>query len=158
MRLQVLKVGKPTDKAYDLLARKYQQRLKGFCRIESTILKAQDGLEKSTRELLNRLGIESTKLIKDPAHALISLDERGANLSSPKLAQKIRCFMDDRRIKQLSFVVGGPYGIPGELRIASNHIWSLSEAVFPSDMAWVMVWEQIYRASTIIRGTPYHHQ
>ncbi|SMF66954.1 23S rRNA (pseudouridine(1915)-N(3))-methyltransferase RlmH [Pseudobacteriovorax antillogorgiicola] len=157
MKIQIVKVGKPADKTYLQLAKKYETRLKSFCKLDSRILKAQDGVEKSTRDLLAKLDIDPTTLRPDPGHVIYTLDERGRNFSSPDLAKTLRTSIDDGRVKTVSFVIGGPYGVPEELKKASQHVWSLSNAVFPSDMAWVMVWEQVYRASTIIRGTSYHH-
>jgi 23S rRNA (pseudouridine1915-N3)-methyltransferase len=88
----------------------------------------------------------------------VVLDERGKDLSSPELAQFIQSKMDLGHTKSLSFVIGGPYGISDELRQQADFVWRLSKGVFPSDLAWVMVWEQIYRAANILRGTPYHHE
>ena len=58
---------------------------------------------------------------------------------------------------KMTFVIGGPYGLTDEVRQQADLVLSLAKGVFPSDLAWVMLWEQLYRASTIIRRTPYHH-
>ena len=155
MKVRVLKIGKPADKAYSDLVEKFEKRLKGFLKFEGTMLKAHQGTERSLKELFSKLDMDGGK--KDPGHYIICLDERGKIYSSPSLAGMIEEKMHDNQIKQLSFVIGGPYGLPEELRTRADQIWSLSNAVFPSDMAWLMVWEQLYRASTIIRGTGYHH-
>ena len=157
MKIRVIKIGKPADKAYTQLAEKFEKRLKGFCKFEHLVLKAHDGVEKSKRELFSKLELDASGRPTNPAHKIVSLDERGKIFSSPDLAKFVESSINNSQIKCLSIVIGGPYGIPAELRTESHQIWSLSHAVFPSDMAWVMVWEQLYRASAIIRGTSYHH-
>ena len=157
MRVRVLKIGKPADKAYATLVEKFEKRLRPFCRVENLVLKAQDGVEKSKKDLFSKLGLDLNKSSKDSSHVIVTLDERGRNFSSPEIAKIFQDKLNDGRVKNLTFVIGGPYGVPKELREISDHVWSLSKAVFPSDLAWTMVWEQVYRATTIIRGTAYHH-
>ncbi len=155
MKIRVLKIGKPADNAYASLVEKFEKRLKGFLKFENEITKSFRGTEKSTKELLSKLNIEHGR--KDPGQFLVCLDERGSILSSPQLATIVQKHMEVSHIKQVDFVIGGPYGLPTPLMQVADMSWSLSHAVFPSDMAWLMVWEQLYRASTIIRGMPYHH-
>ena len=88
---------------------------------------------------------------------IITLDERGEILSSPKLAKKFESIMNSGITKEILIVIGGPFGLPDELKAITDFNWSFSKAVFPSDLAWVMTWEQVYRANAILRGSPYHH-
>jgi 23S rRNA (pseudouridine1915-N3)-methyltransferase len=152
MKIQIIKVGKPAHAAYEELAEMFAKRLKPIWKIEEHIVRAA-GSERAGRELQTKLG-----LTDDPLKAVVVLDERGKDLSSPELAQFIQSKMDHGHTKSLSFVIGGPYGISDELRQQADFVWRLSKGVFPSDLAWVMVWEQIYRAASILRGTPYHHE
>lgn len=158
LKVRVFKIGKPSDKTYASLAEKFETRFKSFCKAENIVIKAYEGTERSTKDLLARLNLGGQGKAMDPSHILVSLDERGQNFTSPQVADILRSSIDDGRIKYLDFVIGGPYGLSQHLKSQSHHVWSLSKAVFPSDLAWVMVWEQIYRASTIIRGTSYHHE
>ena len=155
MKVRVLKIGKPADKAYATLVEKFEKRLTSFLKIENQVAKAFRGVEKSSKELFYKLNLEDGR--KDPSQYLVCLDERGSQLSSPNFAKIIEKQMVASHIKRLDFVIGGPYGLPTELIKLADFHWSLSDAVFPSDLAWLMVWEQLYRASTIIRGMPYHH-
>lgn len=158
MKIQVIKIGRPAHPAYADLVQVYLKRLKPIWKVEDLIIKAQSHEERSGKELFQRLGWnpQGTKL--DPGHKVIVLDERGRGLSSPQLAQYLAQQMDQSFCKTLSVVIGGPFGLSEELLKGADLVWSLSPAVFPSDMAWLMVWEQLYRASTIIRGTGYHHE
>ena len=75
--------------------------------------------------------------------------------SSPQLAQ----FLEKRALdgREVSFVIGGPDGIPSEVTAALNHVWSMSKLTFPHDLAMLVLLETLYRASTISAGLPYHH-
>ncbi|HYX39306.1 MAG TPA: 23S rRNA (pseudouridine(1915)-N(3))-methyltransferase RlmH [Oligoflexus sp.] len=152
MKIQIIKVGKPAHAAYEELAEMFAKRLKPIWKIEEHIVRAA-GSERAGKELQSKLGMSG-----DPHQAVVVLDERGKDLTSPELAQFIQSKMDLGHTKSLTFVIGGPYGISDELRQQADFVWRLSKGVFPSDLAWVMVWEQIYRAASILRGTPYHHE
>jgi 23S rRNA (pseudouridine1915-N3)-methyltransferase len=156
MKIQIIKVGKPAHEAYEELAGMFAKRLKPIWKIEEHLIRATES-ERSGKELHARIGLNGEGQKLDPHQALILLDERGKDLSSPELAQFIQLKMDHGQTKTLSFVIGGPYGISDELRQRADFVWRLSKGVFPSDLAWVMVWEQLYRAASILRGTPYHH-
>ncbi|MEO8105109.1 MAG: 23S rRNA (pseudouridine(1915)-N(3))-methyltransferase RlmH [Candidatus Saccharibacteria bacterium] len=85
---------------------------------------------------------------------LVALVIDAPQLSSPGLAN----FLDKRALegKELSFIIGGPDGLPGEVIAHAKHIWSLSKLTFPHDLAMVVLLETLYRASTINSGQPYH--
>lgn len=157
MKIQIIKVGKPAHAAYESLAAMFAKRLKPIWKIEEHIIRSS-GAERSGRELYTRLACSAEGRKLDAQHAIVVLDERGKDLSSPDLAQFIQKKMDQNSIKTLSFVIGGPYGLTEQLRQEAELIWRLSLGVLPSDLAWVVVWEQIYRASSILRGTAYHHE
>ncbi len=60
--------------------------------------------------------------------------------------------------KEVSFIIGGPEGLPDEVIQAADTQWSLSALTFPHDMAMVVLAEALYRASTIAAGHPYHRE
>jgi len=91
-----------------------------------------------------------------PAGALIcALDERGALMSSIGFAEQLACWRDDGR-GDAAFVVGGADGIAPALRARADTCLSLGKMVWPHMLARVMLCEQLYRAATILAGTPYH--
>ena len=87
--------------------------------------------------------------------ALIALDERGDDLSSRELAEQIKTFQDDGR-QALAFVIGGADGLDPSLIKTANRCLAFGRAVWPHRLVKVMLAEQIYRASTILSGHPYH--
>ena len=91
-----------------------------------------------------------------PAGALIcTMDERGKVISSPDLAQKLAGWRDEGRAN-IAFVIGGADGIDPSLRAKADFSISLGKMVWPHMLARVMLCEQLYRASTILAGSPYH--
>lgn len=86
--------------------------------------------------------------------ALVVLDERGKLLSSPEFAQTIATWRDQAR--DIAFVIGGADGISPQLRGRADLAISFGRMVWPHMLARVMLAEQIYRATTILSGSPYH--
>jgi len=91
-----------------------------------------------------------------PKGAVIcTLDERGALLSSPEFSQKLANWRDAGR-SDLAFVIGGADGIDPSLRNKADFSLSFGKMVWPHMMARVMLCEQLYRAASILSGSPYH--
>ena len=150
MKLHIFKIDKPARREYDALVDIYRKRLRGAASIQEVFFSSRSG-EKQTQEKilehLNRLG----------GAYLVCLDERGRQWTSPDFAKKVKDWQDNPQIRNLVLLVGGPYGLSGPLKEASRETWSLASGVFPSDLAWLMVWEQVYRAFSINSGSSYHH-
>ena len=91
-----------------------------------------------------------------PGDVAILLDERGRQYTSREFAEMI-----DRHalqsVKRLVFVIGGPYGFSKEVYDRADSLLSLSKMTFSHEMVRLFFTEQIYRAMTILRGEPYHH-
>ena len=91
-----------------------------------------------------------------PGDVAILLDERGRQYTSREFAGMI-----DRHalqsVKRLVFVIGGPYGFSKEVYDRADSLLSLSKMTFSHEMVRLFFTEQIYRAMTILRGEPYHH-
>ncbi len=85
----------------------------------------------------------------------VALDERGRTLTSPKFATRIAEWRDAGR-GDLAFVIGGADGIDPALRSTMDFSLSFGAMVWPHMLARVMLAEQIYRATTILAGGPYH--
>ena len=87
---------------------------------------------------------------------VIVCDERGKNISSPEYSEILnKAFLDSREVVIL---IGGAYGFTDEVRKKADFVWSFSKLVFPHMIARLIVAEQIYRASQIAEGRPYHHE
>lgn len=87
---------------------------------------------------------------------VVLLDERGKELTSRDFSGMIERRMI-QGIKRLVFVIGGPYGFAKEVYDRADDKLSLSRMTFTHEMVRLFFVEQIYRAMTIMRGEPYHH-
>lgn len=87
--------------------------------------------------------------------ALCVLDERGKTLSSPEFAQTLAQWRDAGR-QDAAFVIGGADGIDPSLRGRADLAISFGRMVWPHMLVRVMLAEQLYRAATILAGSPYH--
>lgn len=91
------------------------------------------------------------KRILRQTQSYILLDDRGKELTSEGFA----AFLKDK--ESIDFVIGGPYGVSGEVREKARETIALSRMTFTHEMARLILLEQLYRASTIIKGREYHH-
>lgn len=87
--------------------------------------------------------------------SLIFLDERGKNLTSPQLAEALARLRDEGA-RQAVFAIGGPDGHDEALRSRAALVWSFGALTWPHQLARIMLAEQLYRATTILSGHPYH--
>ena len=86
---------------------------------------------------------------------VICCDERGENISSREYSSKLsEVFLQG---KDVVILIGGAFGFDEEVRKKADFVWSFSKLVFPHQIARLIVTEQIYRASEIFKGSPYHH-
>ena len=91
-----------------------------------------------------------------PAMDVVLLDERGQEFRSIELADWLQKKMNSG--KDLMLIIGGPFGFSKEVYARANGQWSLSRLTFSHQMIRIMAIEQIYRAMTILRNEPYHHE
>lgn len=144
MKLQIVKLGRAAYPEIRTLVTMYEERLRTFTRIDNFELRDPDVKSGPHRSHL-------------PGHMLVALDEEGQEWTSSETAGRLKAWLDDPAIKGVTFVIGGPMGLDADTRREAKVHWSLSKATLTSDMAWLLCWEQIYRAFNIIKGTPYHH-
>lgn len=91
-----------------------------------------------------------------PSDTLVLLDEHGKELRSIELAKWLE--QKQQTARRLVFVIGGPYGFSEAVYSRANEKLSLSKLTFSHQMVRLVFTEQIYRACTIIKGEPYHHE
>jgi len=91
-----------------------------------------------------------------PNQVIILADERGKNISSPELSDKLSKIFNSS--SEAVIIIGGAYGVSSEVREKADFIWSFSKLVFPHMLMRIMVTEQIYRAQEIANGGKYHHE
>ena len=150
MRLRIIWTGKTRDARLRALVDDYAERLSHFVRCEVTELRELGRADKS--------GIErETKRISDalrPGAVTVLLDSEGAEWTSQQLAAQVQSW-EGSGIKEVAFVIGGPNGLAGDFKARADKLWSLSRLTLTHEMARVLLFEQLYRAYTIIHGLPY---
>ena len=92
-----------------------------------------------------------------PEDFLVTLDERGKQLSSEGLANFLQA-QSNSSVKNLVFLIGGAFGLDEKIIAKAKFNWSLSSLTFPHQLVRLILAEQIYRACTILRNEKYHHK
>jgi 23S rRNA (pseudouridine1915-N3)-methyltransferase len=85
---------------------------------------------------------------------VVALEITGKDITSHQLADFLRG--RELEAREISFVIGGPDGLPSEIRTSADYQWSLSRLTLPHDLAMVVTLEALFRASTINARLPYH--
>ncbi len=157
MKIKLLAIGKTDDKNLQILIDDYQKRLKHYIGFEFEILpdikNVKNLSQKQQKEKEGELILKKLK----PTDTLIVLDEKGKEFSSVGFSDFLQKKMNSG-IKQLVFVIGGPYGFSQEVYKKTQGKISFSKMTFSHQMFRLFVVEQIYRAFTILKNEPYHHQ
>lgn len=157
MKIQLICVGK-TERPYLKEGEtEYLNRLKHYCSFEKIEIPELKNAKKLRED---QIKVEEGKLILskvDSSAQLILLDENGKKFSSVGFSDYLQKKFNQGG-KSLVFVVGGAYGFSEEVYARSNGKVSLSEMTFSHQMVRLFFIEQVYRALTILKGEPYHHQ
>ena len=158
VRVQVLCVGKLKEKHFAAACDEYVKRLKGFCQLTVTELPEQrlpDDPAPAQIEAALAKEAEAILAKLPKGGKVVALCVEGELLSSPQLAQRLRGWMVDG-VSQLTFLIGGSFGLHPSVKAAAHLSLSMSPMTFPHHLARVMVLEQLYRAFQISAGTRYH--
>ena len=150
MRIRIVWTGKTRDARLRALIDDYAERLSHFVRCEVIELREvgrrdKTGIDKETKRISDGLR---------PASVTVLLDEDGAEWTSQQLAAQVRNW-ESSGIKEVAFVVGGPNGFSDAVKSKADKRWSLSKLTLTHELARVLLFEQLYRAYTIIHGLPY---
>ncbi len=87
---------------------------------------------------------------------IVALDERGRDLSTQQLAQRLEAWMQEGG--DTAFLIGGADGLDPELKQGANEMIRLSSLTLPHAMARLVLCEQLYRAVSVVRNHPYHRE
>lgn len=156
MKTCLLVIGK-TDAAYvrEGIA-EYEKRLTRYMPYEMKVLPDVKNARNMTESLQKEKEAELINGQLQGGDWVVLLDEKGHQYTSVEFAEFLAQKMLSR-IKRLVFVVGGPYGFADSVYQRANEKISLSKMTFSHQMVRMIFAEQIYRAMTILKGEPYHH-
>ncbi|MEO6850664.1 MAG: 23S rRNA (pseudouridine(1915)-N(3))-methyltransferase RlmH [Mucilaginibacter sp.] len=157
MKITLLIVGKTEDAYLKEGIDKYLKRLKHYAKIELVEIAELKNTKALSPEQQKAKEAELILKKLSPTDYIILLDENGQQLSSPQFA----AYLDKKAISSVAnlvFIIGGPYGFDEALYQRANDKLSLSRMTFSHQMVRLFFVEQLYRAFTIIKGEPYHHE
>ena len=156
MKITLLVVGKTTDTHIELLIQEYQKRLTHYIPFTLQIIPELKNTKSLTPEQQKQAEGELILRAITPNTDLVLLDEHGKEFRSVEFADYVQKRMSSGR--DVVFVVGGPYGFSEGVYQRANGKISLSKMTFSHQMVRLFFVEQLYRAMTILRGEPYHHE
>lgn len=154
MKWVLLQVGKTDAGWLREGVEQYEKRLPHYLPFEIVTIpdvkKVRDEVDQKEQEgraILDKL---------EPADFVVLLDEKGKSWTSRQLADFVQRKMNEST-RRLVFIIGGPYGFSPEVYAKANMKLSLSAMTFSHQMVRLFAVEQMYRAMTILRNEPYHH-
>ena len=156
MKIRLLLVGKTTDSRLVSLIEEYQNRLKHYVPFSLEVLPELRNAKSLSEEQQKTAEGEMILKAVSAAEEMILLDEHGKEFRSMEFSEYLQKKMSAGR--DIVFVVGGPYGFSEAVYARANGKISLSKMTFSHQMVRLFFVEQIYRAMTILRHEPYHHE
>ena len=157
MNIELIVVGKTDMKEVEALVAMYTKRLNHYVKFAiTTLADVRNTKNLSAAEQKRMEGEAILRLINDSDHLML-LDEHGLELRSIEFADLLQKRMS-AGTKRLVFVIGGPYGFSDAVYQRANSKLSLSKMTFSHQIVRAIFTEQLYRAFTIIKGEPYHHE
>ncbi|MBO7052523.1 MAG: 23S rRNA (pseudouridine(1915)-N(3))-methyltransferase RlmH [Prevotella sp.] len=156
MKTELILIGKTTDKHLQAGIDDYIGRIGHYLPFSVTVIPELKNTKSLSEEQQKEREGEQILRQLQPSDHLVLLDEHGQERTSVEFAQ----WMERRQqtVRRLVFCIGGPYGFSHAVYQRANEQVSLSRMTFSHQMVRLIFTEQIYRACTIIKGEPYHHE
>lgn len=156
MKIKLLAIGKTDKKNLQVFMDDYIKRLGFYISFELLIIPDLKKTKSLTETQQKQK--EGELLLKhlDPSDEVILLDEKGKSYSSVDFSEMLQKKMNSG-IKNLVFIIGGPYGFSEGVYSRAQGKVSLSAMTFSHQMVRLFFIEQLYRAFTILKNEPYHH-
>lgn len=156
MKIVVIAVGKTSTDYISRGVDEFLKRANRYLGVELTVIPDIKASKALTEEAQKQQEGRNILASLQPGDIVTLLDERGKGLTSREFSGMIEHRMI-QGTKRLVFVIGGPYGFSKEVYERADSKLSLSRMTFTHEMVRLFFVEQIYRAMTIMRGEPYHH-
>ena len=156
MKFTLLVVGRTTNAHIEQLIQEYQKRLTRYISFTLQVIPELKNTKALTPEQQKIAEGDIILPTIQPTTDLVLLDEHGNEFRSVEFADYIQKKMLSSR--DVTFVIGGPYGFSDNVYQRANGKISLSKMTFSHQMVRLFFVEQMYRAMTILRGEPYHHE
>ena len=156
MKTDLIVVGKTTNKHFIAAINDYLKRIGHYIPFSVTVIpELRNAKSLSQQQQKDKEGEAILRLLQ-PSDTVVILDERGKEPRSIELADWLQ--RQQQTARRLVFIIGGPYGFSQQVYSRADSILSLSRMTFSHQMVRLIFVEQLYRACTIIKGEPYHHE
>lgn len=156
MKTELIQVGKTVNKHFIAGIDDYCERISHYMPFSITTIPELKNTKALTEDQQKEREGELILKMLQPSDTVILLDEHGKEYRSVEFATWIE--RQQQVARRLVFVIGGPYGFSQSVYDRANQKISLSKMTFSHQMVRLIFCEQIYRACTIIKGEPYHHE
>ncbi len=156
MKIVIIAVGKTTTGYVANGVEEFLKRANRYIGVELNVIPDIKTSRTLTEDSQKQQEGKAILAALQPGDIVTLLDERGKELTSREFSGLIERRMI-QGIKRLVFIIGGPYGFAKEVYDRADDKLSLSRMTFTHEMVRLFFTEQIYRAMTIMRGEPYHH-
>lgn len=157
MKTILLVVGKTVEPHFITAINDYVQRAKRYLTFDVEVIPELKNTKKLTEEMQKEKEGELILKALQPGDVVVLLDEGGKEMRSVEFADYMKRKMNTVN-KRLVFLIGGPYGFAPKVYDVAHEKISLSRMTFSHQMVRLIFVEQLYRAMTILRGEPYHHE
>lgn len=157
MTIKLIAIGKTDNKQLQALIYEYEKRLGFYIKFQLEIIPDIKNVKNLSEAQQKQKEGELILAKLSKTDALILLDENGKQFDSLGFATYLQKHMNSG-IKQLVFVIGGPYGFSEDVYNNARGKVSLSKMTFSHQMVRLFVIEQLYRGFTILKNEPYHHR
>lgn len=155
VKINIVCVGKIKEDYFASAVQEYLKRLNRFAKVSVIEVKERNiTQEPSQGEILEILKREGEDIKKHLSGYVIALAIEGEKVSSESFSKKIQAIKDKQG--EITFIIGGSYGIDSSVKALSNEKISFSAMTFPHTLMRVILVEQIYRAFTIMEDGKYH--
>ena len=155
MNIKLVVIGETNNKNLKVLIDQYINKLNHYIKFDLIVIKDQK--KKLPESIQIKKEGEKILSILKKNELIILLDENGEHKSSLGFSKFIQKKLNSG-IKTINFIVGGPYGFSNEIKAISSHQLSFSKMTFSHEMIRLFFTEQLYRAFSILKNEPYHHQ
>lgn len=156
MKTILIQIGKTVDKHFQTIIADYVDRIGHYMPFEVVTIPELKNTKSLSAEQQKEREAESLLKLLQSSDTVVLLDEHGKEYRSVEFASWLE--RQQLSARRLVFVIGGPYGFAQSVYSRANQMLSLSKMTFSHQMIRMTFCEQIYRACTILRGEPYHHE
>jgi 23S rRNA (pseudouridine1915-N3)-methyltransferase len=146
MKINIIYIGSKKS-LYDEAIDEYKKRLTRYADISESRIEHSD-IKKESEALESKI---------EKSDVVVLLDETGTSMSSIDFAE----YISDKQnssTKKMVIIIGGAYGVSDNIKERADMTLSLSKMVFPHELARLIMYEQVYRAYSILAGSLYHHE